>query len=97
MMPSSSFLGLWMVTTTFLSFGLAVPSVPSESTNKRYTHRDDDIDYTVFEHAATGSNLTYVKDSGICETTPGVHQYSGTLSVGEAVITYIQDLILATS
>ncbi|RKL45680.1 Carboxypeptidase S1 [Fusarium proliferatum] len=38
---------------------------------------------TVFKHAATDSKLEYVTNSGICETTPGVGQYSGYLSVGK--------------
>ncbi|KAM5375123.1 hypothetical protein ACJA88_007788 [Fusarium oxysporum] len=38
---------------------------------------------TVFKHAATNSKLEYVTNSGICETTPGVGQYSGYLSVGK--------------
>ena len=29
------------------------------------------------------TNLHYVKDSGICETTPGVTQYSGYVEVGK--------------
>ncbi|KAI8717750.1 hypothetical protein NCS52_00851900 [Fusarium sp. LHS14.1] len=37
---------------------------------------------TVFKHAATDSKLEYVSNSGICETTPGVDQHSGYLSVG---------------
>lgn len=40
------------------------------------------VNYTVFEHAATGAKMEFVKNSGICETTPGVNQYSGYLSVG---------------
>lgn len=42
----------------------------------------DGVTYTVFEHAATGARMEFVKNSGICETTPGVNQYSGYLSVG---------------
>lgn len=38
--------------------------------------------YNVFEHAETGARMEFVKNSGICETTPGVNQYSGYLSVG---------------
>ncbi|KAH6952759.1 hypothetical protein HG530_000637 [Fusarium avenaceum] len=38
---------------------------------------------TAFQHAATNSKLEYVTNSGICETTPGVGQYSGYLSVGK--------------
>lgn len=41
------------------------------------------VKYTVFEHAATGARMEVVKNSGICETTPGVNQYSGYLSVGD--------------
>ena len=40
------------------------------------------VKYAVFEHAATNSTMHFVKNSGICETTPGVTQYSGYLSVG---------------
>lgn len=40
------------------------------------------MNYTVFEHAATGAKLEFVTNSGICETTAGVNQYSGYLSVG---------------
>ncbi|KAJ7599183.1 Alpha/Beta hydrolase protein [Mycena floridula] len=31
--------------------------------------------------ANASTNLTYVKDSGVCETTPGVHQMSGYINV----------------
>lgn len=41
------------------------------------------VKYNVFEHAATGARLEFVTNSGICETTPGVNQYSGYLSVGD--------------
>lgn len=47
------------------------------------TVEKDGVTYTVFEHAATGSKMEYVKNSGICETTPGVNQYSGYLSIGD--------------
>lgn len=36
---------------------------------------------TVLEHAATGMTLDFVTNSGICETTPGVNQYSGYISL----------------
>lgn len=45
--------------------------------------RKGGVTYNVFEHAATGARLEYVNNSGICETTKGVNQYSGYLSVGE--------------
>lgn len=43
----------------------------------------DGVTYNVFEHAATGAKMEFVKNSGICETTKGVNQYSGYLSVGD--------------
>lgn len=60
----------------------ALPQGDSSPKDRRYAEKRDDIDYTVFEHAATASKLSYVTNSGICETTPGVNQYSGYLSVG---------------
>jgi hypothetical protein len=42
----------------------------------------DGVVYNVFEHAATGAKIEFVNNSGICETTKGVNQYSGYLSVG---------------
>lgn len=50
--------------------------------DKRSFVERDGVNYTVFEHAATNTTMTFVKNSGICETTPGVNQYSGYLSVG---------------
>ncbi|KAK2043111.1 serine carboxypeptidase [Colletotrichum somersetense] len=37
---------------------------------------------SVFEHAATNSRTRFVENSGICETTKGVKQYSGYFDVG---------------
>ena len=50
--------------------------------DKRSFVERDGTNYTVFEHAATGAKMEFVTNSGICETTPGVNQYSGYLSVG---------------
>ncbi|PKY07660.1 putative carboxypeptidase S1 [Aspergillus campestris IBT 28561] len=44
---------------------------------------ENGIEYTVFNHGATGAKLQFVNNSGICETTKGVNQYSGYISVGE--------------
>lgn len=49
---------------------------------KRSIDVRDGIAHTVFEHEATGATIDYVTNSGVCETTPGVNQYSGYLSVG---------------
>ncbi|KAH8673799.1 putative carboxypeptidase S1 [Xylariales sp. PMI_506] len=62
--------------------GLTIAAPSSTLIDKRYIEVRDDVEYNVFEHAATGSKLSYVKNSGICETTPGVNQYSGYISVG---------------
>jgi carboxypeptidase C (cathepsin A) len=37
---------------------------------------------TIFDHYETGSSLEYVSNSGVCETTRNVKQYSGYLNVG---------------
>jgi hypothetical protein len=61
--------------------------VPTSQQNldKRYTERSDEgVIYNVFERrsASATTKLAYVNNSGICETTPGVNQVSGYLSVG---------------
>lgn len=66
------------------SYSLAFP-VPSDDEapkDKRSFVERDGTNFTVFEHAATGAKMEFVTNSGICETTPGVNQYSGYLSVG---------------
>ncbi|KAL9124230.1 MAG: hypothetical protein Q9217_006420 [Psora testacea] len=50
--------------------------------DKRSFVERDGTNFTVFEHAATGAKMDFVTNSGICETTKGVNQYSGYLSVG---------------
>ncbi|EFQ30402.1 serine carboxypeptidase [Colletotrichum graminicola M1.001] len=40
------------------------------------------INFSVYEHAATNSRTRIVQNSGICETTKGVKQYSGYFDVG---------------
>lgn len=53
-----------------------------ELRGKRSFVKRDGVDHTIFEHEATGAKIDFVTNSGICETTPGVNQYSGYLSVG---------------
>ena len=60
----------------------ASPVPGSSSKDKRSFVERDGTNFTVFEHAATGAKIEFVTNSGICETTPGVNQYSGYLSVG---------------
>ena len=38
---------------------------------------------SIFDHEATGTQLEFKTNSGICETTAGVNQYSGYLSIGD--------------
>ena len=66
---------------SFLALGSPLPN-DSEAKDKRSFVERDGTNFTVFEHAATGAKLEFVTNSGICETTPGVNQYSGYLSVG---------------
>ena len=72
--------------TGFLVAALSLASVsiatPAPKQDKRSFVERDGTNYTVFEHAATGAKLQFVTNSGICETTKGVNQYSGYLSVG---------------
>jgi hypothetical protein len=49
---------------------------------KRSFVKRDGVEHTIFEHEATGATIDFVTNSGICETTPGVNQYSGYISVG---------------
>ncbi len=63
------------------TISLASPLLNSPK-DKRYILERDGSNVTVFEHAATGGKIEFTTNSGICETTPGVNQYSGYLSVG---------------
>ncbi|GKU08836.1 unnamed protein product [Fusarium langsethiae] len=64
------------------SSALAIPT-RSGSSNELSIEQHGDVVYNVYHHHATRSKLSFIKNSGICETTPGVNQYSGYLSVGE--------------
>lgn len=59
----------------------ALPKARSASTLSSIV--ENGIEYSVFNHGATGAKLQFVNNSGICETTEGVNQYSGYISVGE--------------
>ena len=62
------------------SFACAAPTTSRLDT--RDTTEIDGVQYNVFNHAATGGQLQFVNNSGVCETTPGVNQYSGYFSIG---------------
>ena len=64
--------------TTLLLFAQAVhTSLGSEPTNLPSNRKD------TVNHTNTNSTLEFIHNSGICETTPGVDQYSGYLSMGK--------------
>lgn len=71
---------LWLALLPF-SFASPLPLKASLKDRRSFVERDG-TNFTVFEHAATGARMEFVANSGICETTPGVNQYSGYLSVG---------------
>ncbi|MCJ1308039.1 hypothetical protein MMC25_001689 [Agyrium rufum] len=70
---------------TVLLGASAVAAAPSLKLDKRSTEVHNGVKRDIFEHAATGVKLDYVTNSGICETTAGVNQYSGYFSVGTGV------------
>ena len=75
---SSLALGLLAI---FVTIAAAFPG-STVHLNKEYTEERNGVQYAVFEHANTGAKMSYVNNSGICETTQGVNQYSGYISIG---------------
>lgn len=67
---------------SLVTFALHHPHLSRSSNNKVSIFERDGRNFTVLEHAATGVNLEFVTNSGICEITPGVNQYSGYISIG---------------
>ena len=49
-------------------------SVHASQIGRRSFVKRDGVNYTVYDHPPTRSAMSYVKNSGICETTPGVNQ-----------------------
>jgi hypothetical protein len=70
-----------LIATVSLALGALALPFDSAADRVSYVNRNG-VDFTVFEHAATGARIDFVTNSGICETTRGVNQYSGYLSVG---------------
>lgn len=75
---------IFALAAAFISFSYQVSAIPTAShlKGRSSTEVRDGIVHTIFEHEPTNAKLDIVKNSGICETTPGVNQYSGYLSVG---------------
>ena len=61
-------------------------STAPELRGKRSNYKRDGVERTIFQHEATNSQIDFVTNSGICETTPGVNQYSGYLSIGSKIL-----------
>ena len=59
---------------------LAFAASPALARDRYSFSERNGTNYTVLEHEET--RLEFVKNSGICETTPGVNQYSGYMTVG---------------
>lgn len=77
--------GISSLITGLALFDAALAAPTSETLgpkDKRSYVIENGVNRTIFEHAATGGKLDYVTNSGICETTSGVNQYSGYYSVG---------------
>ena len=71
-----------LLTLALATFTIASPAL----VDRRSFEVTNGVNYTVFEHAATASKLSFVTNSGVCETTPGVNQYSGYFSVGTNMV-----------
>ena len=82
--PSNSRRNMHMGLQVVLSVSLALLSlvctgarataVPSDSVHRVFTSDSPNLNNT---------KLRYVNNSGICETTPGVHQVSGYIDIGK--------------
>jgi hypothetical protein len=70
---------------TLASATFAIASL--DLVNRRSFLVKDGVNYTVFDHAAIIT--TIVTNSGVCETTPGVNQYSGYISVGPECVVLV--------
>ncbi|KAL9056298.1 MAG: hypothetical protein Q9162_002989, partial [Coniocarpon cinnabarinum] len=72
--------GLVTTALALASYTLAAPT--SSNGIDRTIFERDGAQVNVFEDAAIGGRMEFVNNSGICETTPGVNQYSGYFSIG---------------
>lgn len=75
-------LALPLISEALPASGSEEREVPAHMRGKRSFYEHEGVKRTVFEHEATGATLDFVTNSGICETTPGVNQYSGYITTG---------------
>ncbi|RKF81823.1 Carboxypeptidase S1 [Golovinomyces cichoracearum] len=74
---------MFILTLVYLLASIATlqaKEIPAYLRGKSSSYEENGLDRTVFVHEATGAKIDYVTNSGICETTAGVNQYSGYLS-----------------
>jgi hypothetical protein len=81
------------IVLTTLALASLSPRAIREETAREIQHEpsiseQDGVNRILFDHAETGATLDFVKNSGICETTPGVNQYSGYLTVGSELFPF---------
>lgn len=67
---------------SLVTCAIPTPHLSQSSNSKVSIVERDGKKFTIIEHAATGVKLECVTNSGICETTPGVNQSSGYISIG---------------
>ena len=72
--------------TTLTLASAALATVSPALVDRRSYKVKDDANYTVFEHAATNTTLSYTSNRGLCETLPGIDQHSGYLTVGDNMV-----------
>ncbi len=71
---------------SLLGISALVPSaslaatVPARGANRHYIEERDGVLHNVFQDSVSGMRTSFVNNSGICETTPGVNHYSGYIS-----------------
>lgn len=59
----------WLLPLLAVGVGAAPANITKDSVSSVVKNG---VTYTVFEHAATGARMEFVKNSGICETTRGL-------------------------
>ena len=56
-------------------------TIPTPRADALYaTEQRDGVVHSIWEDPASGATVSFVNNSGICETTPGVNHYAGYLS-----------------
>ena len=64
-----------------LCYSASAATISTPRASARYaTEERDGVVHNVWEDPASGASMSFVNNSGICETTPGVNQYAGYIS-----------------